>query len=75
MRAITKEVIDEIQTKCPKFAEMCIDVKRGVVDQCIMTLDAFAGEPDLFYKAMWYANHFGVTILLAPKSKTQERKK
>jgi hypothetical protein len=37
----------------------------------IMTLDAFADDPQLLFDALWFAHDEGVAVMLAPS--TQER--
>jgi hypothetical protein len=49
-----------------KFIKAVTDARRDSVDTVIMTVKAFAGEPDVLYVALDYAYHSGMTVTMAP---------
>lgn len=48
------------------FIEAVTNARRDSIDTVIMTVTAFAGEPDVLYVALDYASHQGVTVTLTP---------
>jgi sugar/nucleoside kinase (ribokinase family) len=48
------------------FIEAIVNARRDSLDTVIMTVKAFAGEPDVLYVALDYAHHSGVTVTMAP---------
>lgn len=48
------------------FINAVTDATRQGVDIVIMTVKAFAGEPEVLYVALDYAYHGGMTITMAP---------
>jgi hypothetical protein len=49
-----------------EFVKAASDARRDSVHTIIMTVKAFAGEPDVLYVALDYASHQGITITLTP---------
>jgi hypothetical protein len=49
-----------------EFIKTVSDARRGSLDTVIMTVKAFAGEPDVLYVALDYAYHSGMTVTMAP---------
>jgi hypothetical protein len=49
-----------------RFIEAVSDARRDSVDTVIMTVKAFAGEPEVLYVALDYAYHSGMTVTMAP---------
>jgi hypothetical protein len=49
-----------------EFIKAVTNARRDSVDTVIMTIKAFAGEPDVLYVALDYAYHSGMTITMAP---------
>lgn len=50
------------------FRDAIQSVKDGKASTVIMTIEAFAGEPEAFYNHMWYAHSKGVDVTLgAPR--------
>jgi hypothetical protein len=47
------------------FIEAVSNARRDAIKAVIMTVNAFAGEPDVLYVALDYAHHSGVTITMA----------
>ena len=45
------------------------DAVAGEAQEILMSLDAFAGEPENFYNHMWYANSKGKTVVLVARPK------
>lgn len=48
------------------FVTAVTDTRTKEADTVIMTLDAFAGEPELLYVALDYARSNGVTVTMVP---------
>lgn len=48
------------------FIDAINNSRRDSVDSVIMTVKAFAREPDVLYVALDYAYHSGMTITMAP---------
>lgn len=48
------------------FIKTVTDARRSSVDAVIVTVKAFAGEPDVLYVALDYAYHSGVAVTMAP---------
>ena len=48
------------------FIEAVSNARRNEVDGVVMTIGAFAGEPDVLYVALAYAYHSGIAITMAP---------
>lgn len=49
-----------------------VDKTRKDADTVIMTVKAFAGEPEALYVALDYAYHGGVPVTMAPDGKSSE---
>jgi hypothetical protein len=47
------------------FIEAVNNSRRDAVDTVIMTVKAFAGEPDVLYVALDYAYHSGMSVTMA----------
>lgn len=52
--------------RAANFIEAVSNTRRDSVDTVIMTVKAFAGEPDVLYVALDYAHHSGTTVTMAP---------
>lgn len=50
------------------FIKAVADGSRDSIDTVIMTVKAFAGEPDVLYVALNYAYDSGMAITMAPDS-------
>ena len=48
------------------FIGLIAEARRDSVDDVIMTVAAFAGEPEVLYVALEYASHSGVAVSMAP---------
>jgi hypothetical protein len=48
------------------FIEAVSDASQDSLDTVIMTINAFAGEPDVLYVALDYAHHNGMSVTMAP---------
>jgi hypothetical protein len=51
-----------------EFIKAVTDARRDSLDTVIMTVKAFAGEPEALYVALDYAYHSGMTVTMAPES-------
>lgn len=51
-----------------EFVKTVCDARRDSVETVMMTVKAFAGEPDVLYVALDYAHHSGMTVTMAPNS-------
>jgi hypothetical protein len=58
--------------RAANFIEAVSNAHRDSVDTVIMTVKAFAGEPDVLYVALDYAYHSGLTVTMAPGSGQDE---
>ena len=47
------------------FVEAVTNGRRDSIDTVVMTVKAFAGEPDVLYVALDYAYHSGMTVTMA----------
>jgi hypothetical protein len=54
------------------FIEAVSNARRDSVDTVIMTIKAFAGEPDVLYVALDYAYHSGMSVTMAPATEPNE---
>lgn len=52
--------------RASEFVKAVTDARRDSADTVIMTVKAFAGEPDVLYVALDYAYHSGMTVTMAP---------
>ncbi|HTD10156.1 MAG TPA: hypothetical protein VK680_14820 [Solirubrobacteraceae bacterium] len=55
-----------------EFIKAVTDARRDSVDTVIMTVKAFADEPDVLYVALDYAYHSGMTVTMAPDPEQDE---
>ena len=65
MKPIPSPIAREVEVTVPAFARA---VEKPGADQVLMTLDAFAGEPDLFYHCVWYATSHGKSVVIGAPS-------
>jgi hypothetical protein len=49
-----------------RFIEVVRDARRNRVATILMTVKAFAGEPELLYVALDYAYHEGIGVTMVP---------
>jgi hypothetical protein len=54
------------------FVEAVSNARRDSLDTVIMTIKAFASEPDVLYVALDYAHHSGMTVTMAPDPERDE---
>lgn len=52
--------------RASEFVKAVIDARRDSVDTVIMTVKAFAGEPEVLYVALDYAYYSGMTVTMTP---------
>jgi hypothetical protein len=52
--------------RAANFIEAVSKARRDSVDTVIVTVKAFAGEPDALYVALDYAYQCGMTVTMAP---------
>jgi hypothetical protein len=52
-----------------EFIKAVTEASRQGVDMVMMTIKAFAGEPEVVYVALEYAYHGGMTVTMAPAAK------
>lgn len=50
--------------RAARYVEMIRDAREHTVEYVLMTVGAFAGEPDVLYVALDYASHAGVTFTM-----------
>jgi hypothetical protein len=55
-----------------EFVKAVTDARRDSVDTVMMTVKAFADEPDVLYVALDYAYHSGMTLTMAPATERGE---
>lgn len=48
------------------FIDLIAEARRDSVDEVTTTVAAFAGEPEVLYVALEYANRSGVAVSMAP---------
>jgi hypothetical protein len=73
--------IGNLQTQPPqnlarltaRYIEMIGDARAKSVDYVLMTIGAFAGEPDVLYVALDYAYHSGVGVTMAERPPKSEQ--
>jgi hypothetical protein len=71
MKPMPPELAAELQKIVPNFVRLLERVSEEGRDiPVILTVDAFAGEPELFYACAAYASEQGVALWLAPKNKS-----
>jgi hypothetical protein len=58
--------------RASEFVKAVTDARRDSVDTVIMTVKAFAGDPDVLYVALDYAYHSGMTVTMASGSGLDE---
>ncbi|HEY4812517.1 MAG TPA: hypothetical protein VIH71_15825 [Solirubrobacteraceae bacterium] len=49
-----------------RFIEAVSDARHNSANTVLMTVKAFAGEPEVLYVALNYANDCGMTVTMAP---------
>lgn len=54
------------------FIDAVSDGRRQSLDAIIMTVKAFAGEPDVLYVALDYAYHSGMSVTMASAAERGE---
>lgn len=69
MKAIDDSTVDRLRLAIPEWIK-AVENARGGDANLIMTLDAFADDPQLLFDALWFAYDRGVTVVLAPPSET-----
>jgi hypothetical protein len=52
--------------RAANFIEAVSNARRDSVDTVIVTVKAFASEPDVLYVALDYAYHSGMTVTMTP---------
>lgn len=57
-----------------RYIEMIRDARDQSTAHVVMTVGAFAGEPDVLYVALDYAAEAGVTITMALPAEADERR-
>ena len=62
MKPIPSNVVRALEIEVPDFVRAIQAIESIGIE---LTLDAFEGEPELFYNCVWYASHHGknVTVL------------
>lgn len=50
-----------------RFVNTITDVRGGKADTVILSIGAFAGEPEVLYVALEYAYYAGVSLHMAPQ--------
>lgn len=65
MREIPKASIDMIKDEAPNFIKAVERAAESEADILLM-LDAFAGEPELLYNCLWYAQQRNVCLRFVP---------
>lgn len=58
--------------RAENFIEAVSHARRDSVDTVIVTIKAFAGEPEVLYVVLDYAYHSGMTVTMAPDSGQHE---
>lgn len=74
MKKIDDRIVRYLKKKAPTFIEICQEVKEGKADMVIVTIDAFADEPQFLYDILLYANSEGVPVEFAPEDQTSDGK-
>jgi hypothetical protein len=54
------------------FIDAVSDARRDSADTVIMSVNGFAGEPEVLYVALDYAHHSGMAVTMAPATKRDE---
>lgn len=63
MKSIDATTKSALVREVPELIEAVTEAKKqGAV--LLLTLDAFAGEPELLYRALWYAYSEGVDVTI-----------
>jgi hypothetical protein len=52
--------------RASSFIQAVSDARRDSINTVILTVKAFAGEPDVLYVALDYAYHSGMSVTMAP---------
>jgi hypothetical protein len=60
-----------LELKAPEWTKAVNDARTEHTDYLTMSLDAFAGDPQLVFVALWYAYSYGVAVLVTPAPSTQ----
>jgi hypothetical protein len=64
MKQIDERLEQHLAEVVPNWVRAVRDSKAGDMI-VILSLEAFADEPQLLYDALWYANEIGVDVTLA----------
>ena len=62
MKKVPAELVKSLEIEVPGFVRA---VRAEGADAIILTLDAFANEPELFYLCAWYASCEGKHLQIA----------
>ncbi len=74
MKPMPPELKAELQKIVPSFFRVLERAaEEGSDVPVILTIDAFAGEPNLFFACAAYAHESGVALMLAPKTKAERQ--
>lgn len=64
---IDSDTVHRLQRSVPKWVKAVREAKPRDADfGVILTLDAFADDPQLLFDALWFAHSEGVRVTLAP---------
>jgi hypothetical protein len=66
MKLIDEDTEKELREEVPEVVLAIETAKKDNVEYLIFMLDAFAGEPELLYKVLWFAYSMGVSVLTIP---------
>jgi hypothetical protein len=67
MKAIDDDTVLALKRAAPEWIKAVQHAKEEEAD-VILTLDAFVGDPQLLFDALWFAHDRGVAVMLAPPS-------
>lgn len=62
MKAMPAETVRDLESRVPGFVRA---VRSKEAEDIVLTLDAFAGDPELFYLCAWYASCQGKHLQVA----------
>ena len=73
MKAIDGDRVALLKRTVPEWVKAVQKSKKEEAN-LIMTLDAFADDPQLLFYALWFAHDYGVAVMLAPSTESEEKR-
>jgi hypothetical protein len=67
MKSIDRDTVHRLQQSVPKWVKAVRQAKVKHADFVLLSLNAFADDPQLLFDALWFAYSEGVPVTMAPR--------